>query len=209
MATMPHTPDLVVQAADTPLLRLTKVAKTFAGQQALKGVSLDVGAGEVVALLGENGSGKSTLVKILSGYHAPDPGCGMTLSSTPLVPGSEQAHQRLRFVHQDAALIDDMSVLENLCLGRGFHMRGIRIDWKKESAVMRERMARFGFAHPLSTPVARLNPAERAIVAIVRATEGWDARGGVLVLDEPTAFLHAREVDQLLDAVRVVAREGA
>src|SRR5688500_3387005 len=97
------------------------LTKTFQGQRALDGVSLDLRAGEIHCLLGQNGSGKSTLIKVLAGYHSPDDGSAL-IDGEPLELGSAQdAHQHgLRFIHQDLALIDSMSVVDNLALGESY-----------------------------------------------------------------------------------------
>src|SRR3954447_6815561 len=92
-------------------LTLEGLTKTFQGQRALDDVSLDLRAGEIHCLLGQNGSGKSTLIKILAGYHSPDAGTAL-IDGESLELGSpaEARHHGLRFIHQDLALIDSMSV---------------------------------------------------------------------------------------------------
>jgi ribose transport system ATP-binding protein len=193
-----------------PILEVQNLSKTFPGQRALQNVSIEVRRGEVLALLGENGSGKSTLVKVLSAYHSPDEGADFLLDGVPADIESKATQSRIRFVHQRTALVDELSILENLCLGRGFLTKGgILIDWKREAKLMTARLADFGCDLPVSTPVAQLTRAERAVVTIVRAVEGWEAAGGILVLDEPTAFLPSEEVDRLLDTIRKLRADGA
>src|SRR5207342_2510043 len=101
-----------------PKMVVEGLTKTFQGQRALDGVSLDLRAGEIHCLLGQNGSGKSTLIKILAGYHSPDGGSAL-IDGEPMELGSaHDAHQHgLRFIHQDLALVDSMSVVDNLALG--------------------------------------------------------------------------------------------
>ena len=104
-------------SAARPVLRLANLSKSFGGVQALDRVSLQVGRSEVHGLLGQNGSGKSTLIKILSAFHAPDPGAQLWIDgqeiSLPVAPGALREHG-LSFVHQHLGLIPSITVLENL-----------------------------------------------------------------------------------------------
>src|SRR5947208_6016601 len=106
----------------TAVLEVDTVSKTFTRTQALAGVSLTIGPGEVHALLGQNGSGKSTLIKILSGYHAPDAGGGIRIEGNELPFQAPVQSYRLgcRFVQQDLGLVPTLSVLDNMALGSGF-----------------------------------------------------------------------------------------
>ena len=106
-------------APEAALLRVAGVAKSFGGVRALRGVDLDVRAGEVHALLGENGAGKSTLIKILSGVHAFDSGA-IELDGRPLAFASPaQSRQAgIAVVYQDLSLVESLSVADNLMLGR-------------------------------------------------------------------------------------------
>src|SRR4051812_3544850 len=93
------------------VLRLEHLSKTFPGTRALIDASLDIREGEIHALVGQNGSGKSTLIKVLAGYHAPDPGANAELDGEPFLLGhtSDPAYARLRFVHQDLGLVLELS----------------------------------------------------------------------------------------------------
>ena len=99
-------------------VEITGLSKTFPGQRALRDVSLTVVHGEVHGLLGENGSGKSTLIKVLSGFHEPDPGASVLVNGVPLSFGSaaSSATLGLRFVHQNLGIIPEMTAVENLSL---------------------------------------------------------------------------------------------
>jgi ribose transport system ATP-binding protein len=197
-------------------LLFTGLTKSFGGQRALNGVSLEVAQGEVHGLLGQNGSGKSTLIKILAGFHAPDPGGQLTICGTnvplPLAPGAFRRH-RISFVHQHLGLIPALTVLENLLIGRLAVSRSLAIDWRR---ARREAVARFeAYGIPLDpdATVADLSPVKRALLAIVRAAgemeEGEGDGNGLLILDEPTPFLPRRDVDQLFQLVRGVVKTGA
>ena len=123
---------LLKQGAPLALL-LTGLTKTFGGQRALDDASLEVAQGEVHGLLGQNGSGKSTLIKILAGFHAPDPGGRLTIHGAdvpmPLAPGAFRQH-RISFVHQHLGLIPALTVLENMLIGRLAQSRSLAINWE-------------------------------------------------------------------------------
>lgn len=188
------------------------VAKTFAGVQVLKGVDLEISAGEVHALVGGNGSGKSTFIKILSGYYDPDPGTSVVLGGRDLVSGSAHDSRMLglRFVHQDLGLVGSSSVLDNMFLASGFPTRFGAISARRARSIARESLALVGLADiQLDLPVHDLAPAARAGVAIARALQDdADAPAKVLVLDEPTATLPKREVDRLMEIVATAAATG-
>ncbi|MGI8679617.1 MAG: sugar ABC transporter ATP-binding protein [Jatrophihabitans sp.] len=195
----------------TVLLRVSHLSKTFVGTPALDDVSLDVAAGEVVAIVGQNGSGKSTLVKLLAGIHQPDPGGTIEVSdgNGGLLPLGREGH-RLHFIHQDLGLLPMLSTIDNLDLGRPLGSGWITpMQRRAEHARAVELTGRFGAAIDVQAPVSTLSPAERAIVAIARAMDGWHHHENVLVLDEPTTAFHRDEVSRLFDAVRRVAVAGA
>jgi ribose transport system ATP-binding protein len=189
---------------EKPLLQVRGVSKTFPGLKALDDVSLAVSAGEIVALVGQNGSGKSTLVKVLAGVHQPDPGSVVELAEI------EGEVASLHFIHQDLGLVGTLSTIENLDLD---HEHGARIlapaPVRAEQKRAEELIAGFGGSFDVRAPVDSLTAAERAIVAIARALDGWTHHNNVLVLDEPTSSLHGEEVDKLFVAVREVAARGA
>lgn len=196
-----------------PALLARGFSKTFAGKTVLKNVDLDIAPGEIHGLLGHNGSGKSTFIKILSGYHAPDPGAELRLGgrsiSLPLHPGAARSHA-VSFVHQDLALADDLTILENLRIGRYRHRFGWRIDWATERRRAQVQLARMGLRRSPDALVSRLTGIERAMVAILRALDEVRTadQPGVLVLDEPTAYLSRDGADLLFGGVRHVAADG-
>jgi ribose transport system ATP-binding protein len=196
---------------EPPALAARAVSKTFSGTVALNGLDLTIQAGEIRALLGENGSGKSTAIKILSGYHVPDPGAEINVGGMELELGSPSASYALgcRFVHQDLGLIDSASVADNLAFVSGFPRRWASVRERVLRARAREDLERVGLDLDPGVAVGALSPAERTGVAVARALRR-DAEHPValLVLDEPTATLPESEVNRLLDVVRRVAANG-
>lgn len=181
----------------TALVDIQDVVKVFGGTRALDGVSLTVNRGEVVALLGHNGSGKSTLVKILDGVQPSDSGV-VELHDTSV-----------HVIHQSLGLVDSLSAIENLDIGRP-QARNLLAPFsrKRERARMAKLLARFAVQIDPETPVANLTPAQRTIIAIVRALDGFGEGEHLLVLDEPTATLHDDETAILLDSVRSLVASG-
>jgi ribose transport system ATP-binding protein len=193
------------------VLHVEGLSKSFARTRALSGLSLTVNPGEVHVLLGHNGSGKSTLIKILSGYHAPDPGARIRICGRELTVMSPGMAYRLgaRFVHQDLGLIPNLSVLDNLAVGSGFPTRFGTIRGKASRKRAREELDRVGLAIDPLRAVSELTASERTGVAVARALRADPSHPpGLLVLDEPTATLPVNEVESLLETVRQVAAEG-
>jgi ABC-type sugar transport system ATPase subunit len=187
-----------------PLLEVRRLSKSFPGLKALDDVSLSVSSGEIVALVGQNGSGKSTLVKVLAGVHQADPGSEVILGE------GESGDSSLHFIHQDLGLVGSLSTLENLDLDRELGRSALLpLPVRQEQRRAEELIADFGGSFDVRRHVDDLSAAERTIVAIARALDGWDHPRNVLVLDEPTASLHGDEVDKLFVAVRRVAERGA
>lgn len=202
---------LVARADREVLLRVTHLSKTFAATTVLDDLSLDIAAGEVLAVLGQNGSGKSTLVKLLAGVHTPNAGglIEVTDGAGRLVPIG-QNRSALHFIHQDLGLLPMLSTTENLDLGTPLGARWLLPTRRRaEHERAAELVRRFGAEIDVRAPVASLSPAERAIVAIVRALSGWRSSSNVLVLDEPTTAFHRDEVARLFEAIRRVTAAGA
>jgi ribose transport system ATP-binding protein len=205
-----------------PAVEVRGISKDFGSNRALDNVSLRIGHGEVLGLLGQNGSGKSTLVKVLAGVYDPEPGGRLFVGgeevALPLVPG--QASQiGLSFVYQNLALAPGLSVLENLTLGQrigGGLSAWKAINWIAEHRSAAAVLSRYDVKLDLDRLTGSLAPVDQARLAIVRAAEDlrrYRTRSGykhsVLVLDEPTVFLPEEEVDRLFDLIRTVVAEGA
>jgi ribose transport system ATP-binding protein len=196
-------------------LQVSRISKTFGGARALKDVDVTVRPGEVHGLLGQNGSGKSTLVKILSGFHSPDPGGSIAVHGRPLElpmrPGAFRAYG-MAFVHQNLGLVPSLSVLENMRVA-SITAPAARIDWAAERRAAQAALDRFGIGLPLKARVGAISQIERALLAIVRASDDLrtadrGGKRGILILDEPTPFLPREGVGRLFALVRQVAAHG-
>jgi ribose transport system ATP-binding protein len=210
-------------AGSTRVLEVRNISKTFGATRALRQVEFSIDAGEVFAVLGQNGSGKSTLVKVLAGFHEPDPGAEITFDGEPLpvpLPAGLARERGLEFVYQDLGLVPGMTVLENLTIAARSASRGGRnlrpIAWRRERREAREVLERYGLDLDPTTRVFELPLIDRALLAIARAAEelqNFRARTGrdhsLLVLDEPTVFLSGNELTFLFDLIRIVTAGGA
>lgn len=200
------------------MLDVRHLSKHFGGTRALDDVRLTVLPGEVHGLLGENGSGKSTLIKILSGFHEPDPGGEVEIQGEPVVlplaPG-EFRQRGLAFVHQDLGLMLSLTVLENLRIGAIAAHGSWFLRPSTERRRAREAFARFEVDLDPDARVGELLPVDRALLALVRAAQELrvyqEETGGkgLFILDEPTVFLPAGTAGRLYALVRAIAAEGS
>ena len=191
-----------------PRLSLSHISKRFPGVVALDDVTLTVGKGEVVALIGENGAGKSTLMKILGGVHQPDSG-QIVIDGRPVtIPSvAEAVAAGIGFVHQELNVLDNLDVAANLFLGREPTWGGpLRLIDRRRMAADSERLLRrLGLSVRPDTPLNQLSIAQQQMVEIAKALS-QNAR--ILILDEPTSSLTATETDRLLATVRELRSQG-
>jgi ribose transport system ATP-binding protein len=202
-----------------PLLRVTNLWKYFSGTPVLSDVSLELGEGEILGLVGQNGSGKSTLIKCLSGYHSPDSAWQLEINGSTITRGlhpGEPAALGISFVHQDLGVIGELTVLENLLLERLGQERAPLIRWKAEQRKARELLKSFDLNLDPRAKLGTLRPVEQAQVAIIRAVmqlrdrPASNGRGtGVLVLDEATTFLDRTGRESLHTLLRSIAATGS
>ena len=193
--------------APSPLLRLRGISKAFDAVQALADVDLDLHAGEAHALVGENGAGKSTLVKILAGALEPDAG-EVLLDGEPLeLRGPADARAAgIAVIYQEPTLFPDLSVAENIFMGRQPLGRLRRIDKAGMHEAARRLFDRLGHHLDPARPARGLSIADQQLVEIAKALS-FDAR--VLIMDEPTAALSGVEVERLFAVVRALRDQGA
>src|ERR1700744_349611 len=164
-----------------PILRMGNVSKTFPGVKALRNVELTVYPGEVHALMGENGAGKSTLMKILSGAYAPDPGAEIRIDGkTANIHGPLSAKSYgIAIIYQELALAPNLTVAENIYLGRETSHSGFLARGAMQAAVG-PILARLGADFTASTLIAELSMGQRQLVEIARAL---NAKSKILIMD--------------------------
>jgi rhamnose transport system ATP-binding protein len=196
---------MLAQVHPVPLLSLHNIRKTFGGIRALRGVSLTLDAGEVLALVGENGAGKSTLVKVLTGIYHPEEG-RIQVRGAELAFADAHAAGRagIAAVHQETAMFDELSAAENIYMGRQPMRQGC-IDWKTMYASAQKILSDIGAPFQSHALVRTLGPAERHLVEIARALS-QDA--AVVILDEPTAALSRQEINDFYGIVRRLKAQG-
>ncbi|CCC81762.1 ABC transporter ATP-binding protein [Thermoproteus tenax] len=186
------------------MISLKEIHKIFPdGTHALKGVSLDLRPGEVLALLGENGAGKTTLMKILSGIYEPTAGVIEIGGRAIRFKSARDAlNMGIAMVHQHLSLIDELTPLENVALYMGPSLRGIDKNLERGVRAIAESL---GFEIDWARPVGELPLGVRQRIEIVKALY-LGAR--VLILDEPTSLLSPPEVKQLIDTVKTLRSQG-
>ncbi|TAK99914.1 MAG: sugar ABC transporter ATP-binding protein, partial [Verrucomicrobia bacterium] len=184
----------------TSLLRLSAITKSFSAVRALKGVSFDLRAGEVHALLGENGAGKSTLIKVITGAHQPDGGTIEVSGErvAQLTPAS--AHKLgTACIYQQPALFPDLTVAENIALRLEPATAIRKVNWLARRNRAMELLQRIGAEISPDAEVRSLSMPEQQLVEIACAI-GAGAR--IVIMDEPTASLTQKEVELLFAIVR-------
>ena len=195
-------------AESPPRVEMRGIRKTYGALDVLKGVDLVIAPGEVIGLVGDNGAGKSTLMKMLAGAETPDRG-EIRVDGVPMTgtgPRAARAHG-IEMVYQDLALCDHLDVTANLFLGREkYHPITRRLD---SDRMHEEATAELQKLHIRITntrqEVGNMSGGQRQAIAIARAVT-FDPK--VLVLDEPTAALAAKEVEMVLQLIKDVSERG-
>ena len=191
----------------TPLVEMRNINVAFGGVHAVRDVSIDLYAGEVVGLVGGNGAGKSTLMRVLSGAHPADSG-EVFVDGKPVNisnPRDAKAFQ-IETIYQTLALADNVDAPANLFLGRELTSRLGSLDDSAMEAATRKIMGRLNpnFTR-FKLPVGSLSGGQRQAVAIARAVH-FNAR--ILIMDEPTAALGPAETAQVRNLIRQLKEEG-
>jgi len=187
-------------------LRMTGISKRFGATQALDRVSLEVQAGEALALIGENGAGKSTLMKVLSGAHAADAGT-MELDGCPYRPANPHAARQsgVAMIYQELNLAPDLSVEDNIMLGQEERCFGF-VNRAAQRRRVHEALNLLG--HPdlrPETEIRHLSVGARQLVEIARALVSW-AR--IIVFDEPTSSLTQADARRLFEVIGRLKTSG-
>ncbi|MAS04121.1 MAG: D-xylose ABC transporter ATP-binding protein [Ahrensia sp.] len=190
-----------------PKITLSGITKTFPGVRALHQVGLELFPGEVTALIGENGAGKSTLVKTMTGIYQPDEG-EIHIDGKPVDLPSPHAAFKLGItaIHQETVLFDEMSVAENIFLGHAPKTGFKTVDWRAMRDQARKLLEEIGADH--IAPDERLKDlsiANKHLVAVARALS-IDA--DIVIMDEPTAALSFKEIQDLFDLIELLKKNG-
>ena len=188
------------------VLKVEGIAKAFGGVQALKGVSLEIGKGEIHCLAGENGSGKSTLIKVISGVHEPDAGIieieGRRFSR--LAP-MEAIALGVQVIYQDFSVFPNLSVMENLALNMEVMDHRALMNYRRARSIAAHAVSQIGFDIDLDERVENLSVADRQLIAICRALL-QDSK--LIIMDEPTSALTKREVKALFAVIKGLQSRG-
>ena len=188
------------------VLRAVDISKTYGVTRALKGVNFDVRKGKVTVLFGENGAGKSTLMKIMSGVTGPTAGhLELDGRRVDLASTNEAVDLGISIIHQELNLCPNLSVRDNIFLGRELRTRSGSIDYATERKITRELMERLEEPITPGTLVQDLRVGQQQIVEIARALAA-DTR--ILIMDEPTSALSATEVEVLFKVIRDLTANG-
>ena len=195
---------------NTTLLQMRGIVKRFAGVEVLHGVDLTLHAGEVLALMGENGAGKSTLMKILGGDYARDGGeIILNGQSVDFRTPSQAENAGVRVIYQELNYAPDLSVTENILLGQWPRKSGVlgkwAIDWDAAHERAAQVLARLKSDINPRELVGNLSVGQQQLVEIAKALSG---QARILVMDEPTAALTAREVHLLFETIGELRAQG-
>jgi ribose transport system ATP-binding protein len=202
-------PLFVVKCQDvfmSHLIALERISKRFGGLVALDNVHFDLDEGEIHALVGENGAGKSTLMRILAGIHTRDEG-DYLLNGKPIDLQSPADALRLGIgmIHQELSVMPELSVAENVFLGRQLMTRFRTIDWRRMNEIAKQELADLGFGDiDVRLPLGNYPLGIQQVVEVLRAILSG-AR--VLIMDEPTSALSPAEVERLVQLIATL-KEG-
>ena len=188
------------------ILEMRKISKRFPGVIALDAVDFSIATGEIVALAGENGAGKSTLMKILGGVYQPDEGEIFIGGEEKTIRNvTDAATNGIGFVHQELNVLDNLTVAENVFLGREPRSFGFLIDRRKINIDTDIFLKRLGLNFSGKTPLIKLSIAEQQMVEIAKALS-LNAR--ILIMDEPTSSLTLTETERLLSVIKDLRSQG-
>jgi simple sugar transport system ATP-binding protein len=188
------------------ILEVEHIAKRFGALTALRDVTMRLGRGEVLGLIGDNGAGKSTLIKILCGFHQPDAGRIVLDGQQVTLKSVDHARSLgIDTVYQDLALVNELSVYHNMFLNREL-VRWPLLNNRAMRKLAAQHLDDMGVKIPsVEVEVAKLSGGQRQAIAVARSVYS-DAK--VLLLDEPLAAMGAKEGALILDLVRDLKRRG-
>lgn len=187
------------------LLKISGVDKSFPGVKALSNACLSVYAGRAMALMGENGAGKSTLMKVLTGIYSKDAGTIEYLGHQVAFKGPKNSQEAgISIIHQELNLVGNLTIAENIFLGREFTTPFGSIDWKKMHAEADKLLARLNVPHSSHQLCSELSIGEQQMVEIAKALS-FESK--VIIMDEPTDALTDTETEALFKVIRELKAE--
>ncbi|WP_273383204.1 ribose ABC transporter ATP-binding protein RbsA [Actinobacillus porcinus] len=187
------------------LLKISGVDKSFPGVKALSNACLSVYAGRAMALMGENGAGKSTLMKVLTGIYSKDAGTIEYLGQQVAFKGPKNSQEAgISIIHQELNLVGNLTIAENIFLGREFTTPFGSIDWKKMHAEADKLLARLNVPHSSHQLCSELSIGEQQMVEIAKALS-FESK--VIIMDEPTDALTDTETEALFKVIRELKAE--
>lgn len=189
-----------------PLLELKDIDKSFPGVKALSGATLRIYPGRVMALVGENGAGKSTLMKVLTGIYKKDAGEVIYQGESCAFNGPKSSQEAgIGIIHQELNLIPELTIAENIFLGREFTRAFGAIDWKKMYAEADKLLARLNLAYSSHRLVSELSIGDQQMVEIAKVLSFGSK---VIIMDEPTDALTDTETESLFSVIRELRDQG-
>ena len=193
------------EAANKRILVASGITKRYGGNTVLHGIDFSIDAGSVVGLIGENGAGKSTLSSIIAGIKRPDAG-SMTIDGEPYAPmdPSDALASGVAIIHQEIKMIPELSVAENMFLGR-LPTRGGRVATREMVAEARAVLKDLGVSLDPRRQVAGLSTATQQEIEIARAIL---RRPSFVIFDEPSASLGQDETKRVLEQIEVLRSRG-
>ncbi|QIQ21549.1 ribose ABC transporter ATP-binding protein RbsA [Zophobihabitans entericus] len=189
-----------------PLLHIHQIEKSFPGVKALSGVDLNVYPGKVMALLGENGAGKSTLMKVLTGIYSKDAGTIEYLGKQVTFSGPKASQEAgIGIIHQELNLIAQLTIAENIFLGREFTNSVGCINWSKTYAEADKLLSKLKLNYDSRRLVSELSIGEQQMVEIAKVLS---FKSQVIVMDEPTDALTDTETAALFNVINDLKAQG-
>ncbi|AWI38408.1 ribose ABC transporter ATP-binding protein [Bacillus safensis FO-36b] len=187
-------------------IEMHNIHKAFGKNTVLSGVSFDLVTGEVHALMGENGAGKSTLMNLLTGLYSLDQGTIQIDGKETAFKNPKEAEQHgIAFIHQELNIWPDMTVLENLFIGKEIYTKLGLLDTKKMKTLAQTQLDRLSVNLSLEQEAGSCSVGQKQMIEIAKALM-TDAK--VIIMDEPTAALTEREIEKLFQVIESLKKEG-
>ncbi|MDQ6598687.1 sugar ABC transporter ATP-binding protein [Bacillus salipaludis] len=187
-------------------ISMQNIYKAFGTNQVLTGVDFELLDGEVHALMGENGAGKSTMMNVLTGLHKHDQGTITIDGNETYFKNPKEAEQNgITFIHQELNIWPDMTVLENLFIGKELKSPLGLLKTKEMKALATQQFDRLAVSIPLDQEAGGCSVGEQQMIEIAKALM---TEAKVIIMDEPTAALTEREISKLFDVIASLKKEG-